>query len=199
MDVSEPGLLKLEDGARATSPVCLSCLREPPTWRSAACAEDYAFPWNDLIGDFKFRCDVGLATLLADRLAAALRQTPRGTEVDLLLPVPLSTPRLQHRGFNQAWELARRLGDLLRIPAEPHVLQRPVDTHHQAELSLQERSLNLKGAFMVNPQARPAVAGRRVALVDDVMTTGSTFREATRALLLAGAGSVDVWAVARTP
>ena len=199
MDVSEPGLLKLEDGAHATTPVCLSCLREPPTWRSAVCAEDYAFPWNDLIGDFKFRCDVGLATLLADRLAAALRQTPRGTEVDLLLPVPLSTPRLQHRGFNQAWELARRLGKLLRMPAEPHVLQRPVDTHHQAELSLQERARNLQGAFMVNPQARAAVAGRRVALVDDVMTTGSTFREATRALLQAGAGSVDVWAVARTP
>jgi len=199
MDINRPDLPDPGDGARATSPVCLSCLREPPTWRSAVCAEDYAFPWNDLIGDFKFRCDVGLATLLADRLATALRQTPGGTEVDLLLPVPLSTPRLQHRGFNQAWELARRLGDLLRIPAEPHVLQRPVDTHHQAELSLQERSLNLKGAFMVNPQARPAVAGRRVALVDDVMTTGSTFREATRALLLAGAGSVDVWAVARTP
>ena len=199
MDVNRPDLPDPGDGARATKPVCLSCLREPPAWRAAVCAEDYAFPWNDLIGDFKFRCDVGLATLLADRLAAALRQTPGGTEVDLLLPVPLSTPRLQHRGFNQAWELARRLGDLLRIPAEPHVLQRPVDTHHQAELSLQERSLNLKGAFMVNPQARPAVAGRRVALVDDVMTTGSTFREATRALLQAGAGSVDVWAVARTP
>lgn len=199
MDVSEPGLLNLEDGAHAATPVCLSCLREPPIWRSAVCAEDYAFPWNDLIGDFKFRCDVGLATLLADRLAAALRQRPGGAEVDLLLPVPLSTPRLQHRGFNQAWELARRLGDLLRIPAEPHVLQRPVDTHHQAELSLQERARNLQGAFMVNPQARAAVAGRRVALVDDVMTTGSTFREATRALLQAGAGSVDVWAVARTP
>lgn len=199
MDVSRADLSDQREGTHATGPVCLSCLREPPAWRQAVCAEDYAFPWNDLIGDFKFRSDVGLAALLAERIAAVLRHAPDGTEVDLLLPVPLSTQRLQHRGFNQAWELARRLGDLLRIPAEPQVLQRPVDTPHQAELSLQERARNLQGAFMVDPQARSAVAGRRVALVDDVMTTGSTFREATRALLQAGADSVDVWAVARTP
>ena len=199
MDISRSALPEPVDGARSTGPVCLSCLREPPMWRAAVCAEDYAFPWNDLIGDFKFRSDVGLAALLAERLATALGQTPAAAEVDLLLPIPLSTQRLQHRGFNQAWELARRLGKRLCIPAEPQVLLRPVDTLHQAELSLQERARNLQSAFMVAPQARSAVAGQRVALVDDVMTTGSTFTEATRALLQAGARSVDVWAVARTP
>ena len=199
MDNSQTALPDAVDDARATDPVCVSCLREPPAWRAAVCAEDYAFPWNNLIGDFKFRSDVGLAALLAERLAAALTRTQGGTEADLLLPIPLSTQRLQHRGFNQAWELARRLGKLLRIPAKSHVLLRPVDTQHQAALSLQEREGNLRGAFMVDPRARSAVAGRRLALVDDVMTTGSTFREATHALLQAGAASVDVWAVARTP
>ena len=163
------------------------------------CAEDYAFPWNTLIGDFKFRNDVALATLLAERLTAALSQGPGGTNVDLVLPVPLSAQRLQQRGFNQAWELARRLARRFGLQAEAHLLQRPVDTAHQVELSLQDRAHNLQGAFMVDPQARSGLVGRRVALVDDVMTTGATFRAATRALLQAGAGSVDVWAVARTP
>ena len=179
--------------------VCATCLREQPAWRSAVCAEDYAFPWNTLIGDFKFRNDVALATLLAERLTAALSQGSGGTNVDLVLPVPLSAQRLQQRGFNQAWELARRLARRFGLQAEAHLLQRPVDTAHQVELSLQDRALNLQGAFMVDPQARSGLVGRRVALVDDVMTTGATFRAATRALLQAGAGSVDVWAVARTP
>jgi predicted amidophosphoribosyltransferase len=74
-----------------------------------------------------------------------------------------------------------------------------VDTGHQLELSLLERAHNLRGAFMVAPQQRQAIVGQRLALVDDVMTTGATLREATRALLEAGAASVDAWAVARTP
>lgn len=186
------------DLASTAGTVCATCLREPPAWRAAVCAEDYAFPWNTLIGDFKFRNDVALATLLAERLTAALSQGSGGTNVDLVLPVPLSAQRLQQRGFNQAWELARRLARRFGLQAEAHLLQRPVDTAHQVELSLQDRALNLQGAFMVDPQARSGLVGRRVALVDDVMTTGATFRAATRALLQAGAGSVDVWAVART-
>ena len=163
------------------------------------CAEDYAFPWNSLIGDFKFRCDVALATLLAERLATVLAQTPSGTDVDLVLPVPLSAQRLQHRGFNQAWELAKRLARRFGLQTDAHLLQRPVDTAHQVELSLQDRARNLQGAFMVDPLARPRLVGQRVALVDDVMTTGATFRAAAGALVQAGASSVDVWAVARTP
>lgn len=185
--------------AAGAAPVCGDCLAEPPTWRRAVCAEDYAFPWNALITDYKFRADVALAGLLADRLAVALRQTREALEVDLLLPVPLSAQRLQERGFNQAWELTRRLAAAFKLTAEADLLQRPIDTAHQVDLSVQDRARNLRGAFMVAPGRRQAVKGRRVALVDDVMTTGATFREATRALRAAGAAAVDVWAVARTP
>ena len=179
--------------------VCGSCLREPPPWQRALCAEDYAFPWSGLIAEYKFRGDVALAGLLADRMSTALRQRPGALNVDLLLPVPLSTQRLQERGFNQAWELTRRVASCFKLTAEAHVLQRPIDTAHQVDLSLQDRARNLRGAFMVAPDCRQAVDGRRVALVDDVMTTGATFREATRALLEAGASAVHVWALARTP
>jgi ComF family protein len=163
------------------------------------CAHDYAFPWSDLVGDFKFQADVALATLLARQLAAALRQRPQALEVDLVLPVPLSAARLKERGFNQSWELARRLGRSFGLTCDAGLLQRPVDTAHQVDLSMEERDRNLRGAFMVTPGQRARVAGRRVAVVDDVMTTGATLREATRTLLRAGASSVDVWTVARTP
>jgi ComF family protein len=178
---------------------CGECIAQPPPWRSAVCAEDYAFPWSGLIGEFKFQGDVALAHLFVQRLACVLRQTPGALEVDRVLPVPLSAQRLQERGFNQSWELARRLGEIFGLVCSADLLMRPVDTAHQLELSLQERAHNLRGAFMVAPQRRQAIVGQRLALVDDVMTTGATFREATRALLEAGAASVDVWAVARTP
>lgn len=178
---------------------CGACSAQPPAWRRAVCAQDYAFPWSGLVGEFKFKGDVALADLLAHRLASALRAAGDAHAVDVVLPVPLSTARMRERGFNQSWELARRLGHTFGLDCSARLLERPVDTAHQVELSLLERAHNLRGAFMVVPGQKQAVAGRRVALVDDVMTTGSTFREATRALLEAGATSVDVWAVARTP
>jgi ComF family protein len=186
--------------------VCGACLRAPPPWSAAVCAEDYAFPWDGLVADFKFRARPELARplarLLADR-ALALAQTHRqafGLEPpQRLLPVPLSTRRLRERGYNQAWELARHLGRLLRLETDARTLLRPVDTAHQALLPRAERERNLRGAFMVDPKRRAAVHGVRLALVDDVMTTGATLREATLELLRAGAAEVQVWAVARTP
>lgn len=178
---------------------CAGCIGQPPAWRRAVCAQDYAFPWSGLIGDFKFRGDVALAGLLAQRLACAVTDTPGARDVEVVLPVPLSAQRLRERGFNQAWELTRRLGHRLGLATAVDLLQRPVDTAHQLDLSLQDRARNLRGAFMVTPGRQHMVAGRRLALVDDVMTTGATLREATRALMQAGAASVDVWAVARTP
>ena len=186
-------------GTEAVPSTCGACRAQPPVWRRAVCAQDYAFPWSDLVGDFKFRGDVALARLLVRPLAEALRQTPQALDVDLVLPVPLSAARLQERGFNQSWELARRLGRIFGLTCHADLLQRPVDTAHQVDLSLQERDRNLRGAFMVTPGRHHEVAGRRVAVVDDVMTTGATLREATQTLLRAGASSVDVWTVARTP
>jgi ComF family protein len=186
-------------GTEGAPSTCGACTSQLPVWKRAVCAQDYAFPWSELVGDFKFKGDVALARLLAQQLADALRQAPQALEVDLVLPVPLSAARLQERGFNQSWELARRLGRIFGLTCHADLLQRPVDTAHQVDLSLQERDRNLRGAFMVTPGRHQELAGRRVALVDDVMTTGATLREATRTLLLAGAFSVDVWTVARTP
>ncbi len=122
-----------------------------------------------------------------------------GPPAQLVLPVPLSPRRLAERGYNQAWELARRVARLRGLPAHAELLQRPVDTAHQAALGRAERQANLRQAFMVDPRRRATLAGLHVALVDDVMTTGATVREAAAVLLRAGAASVQVWVLARTP
>ena len=182
----------------AASTTCGRCLHTPPSFLRTVCAVDYQFPWNDLITTFKFHGQPELATPLAqcmtDALRASLCALPQA-----LLPVPLAAPRLAQRGYNQAWELARRLGPALRVPAWHDVLSRPVDTAHQAALSRQERQRNLRSAFLVEPRQRARLQGLHVALVDDVMTTGATVAEVAAELLRAGAGRVDVWVLARTP
>ena len=182
----------------AGMPLCGACLREPPPFEHTICAADYGFPWDRLVGSFKFNGRAELAATLARHITAAVldRALPRP---DIVVPVPLSPARLAERGYNQAWELARRVARSLGLPAHADLLLRPVDTPHQAELTRAQRLVNLRAAFMVDTRQRALLAGRRIALVDDVLTTGATAREAARTLLRAGAGAVDVWVLARTP
>ena len=119
--------------------------------------------------------------------------------IELVLPVPLSARRLRERGYNQAALLAARLAARLGLPCEARALVRPGDTAQQHGLPRERRAANVRGAFAVAPRAAGALHGRRVALVDDVMTTGATLAAATHALLDAGAAEVRVWVVARTP
>ena len=119
---------------------------------------------------------------------------------DWVVPVPLAPARLAERGYNQAWELARRLArGAGRGRPTPACCGARRTQAHQADLDRAERQRNLRGAFMTDPRRRSELQGRRVALVDDVMTTGATAREAAAALLRGGAAAVDVWVVARTP
>jgi ComF family protein len=186
--------------------VCGPCLSAAVTFDRSCCVADYAFPWDRLIASFKFHGHAELAPVLADALAGAVMRARADDAAeggrpapDLVLPVPLAPRRLAERGYNQAWELTRRVARRLRLRADAGLLLRPVETAHQAELERVQRLANLRGAFMVEPKRRAALAGRHVALVDDVMTTGATAREAARTLLRAGAASVDIWVVARTP
>jgi ComF family protein len=178
--------------------LCGGCLREPPPFERTHCVADYGFPWDRLIAACKFNGRAELAALLAERLAVALGRDG-ATRPDLIVPVPLSPARLAERGYNQAWEIARRLARSVGVPARADVLERALDTPHQADLNRAQRLLNPRGAFTVPARRRPWVAGHRVALVDDVLTTGATAREATLTLQRAGAAAVDVWVVARTP
>jgi ComF family protein len=180
------------------APACGDCLREKPPFENTVCVADYGFPWDRLIADFKFHGRAELAALLAQHLSSAVRASARPLP-HWVLPVPLSAARLAERGYNQAWELARRVATTFGLQSEATLLQRPLDTAHQALLSREERQRNLRTAFMADPRQRGQLQGHRVALVDDVMTTGATVREAAAVLLRAGAAAVDIWVLARTP
>jgi ComF family protein len=111
-----------------------------------------------------------------------------------VLPLPLARGRLAERGFNPAALLARELASSFGLALEPGALQRTRETRPQSGLDHDARVRNVRGAFA----SAPVVAGRHVALVDDVMTTGATLSAAAEALKRAGARQVDVWALART-
>lgn len=178
--------------------LCGACLAEPPPFDTCVVALDYAFPWDRLIADFKFNGRVELAAVLVRRLLQAVRRDGRPLPT-WVLPVPLAPQRLAERGYNQAWELARRAARALGCRAEAQLLLRPLPGPPQAELNLAQRLRNLRGAYLLNPASRRSLHGQHVALVDDVMTTGTTLREAAATLRRAGAARIDAWALARTP
>ncbi len=178
---------------------CGACLLNPPAFDAAVAAVDYAHPWSTLITDFKFHAALDLTEALTALLAQACRHSAEATTVDLLLPVPLSASRLKERGFNQSWEIARALSKGLSLAADPRLLLRVKDTQHQTALAPDRREANVRGAFAVEPLRRAELAGRRVAVVDDVMTTGATLAEIARVLKQAGALHVEAWVLARTP
>lgn len=150
----------------------------------------YGEPVAGLIQAFKFHADLGAGRMLA-RLAlpAFADSTPQA-----LIPVPLHTSRLRQRGYNQALELARYWGKCRAIPVLPHILIRARATQTQSSLPAFARQNNINRAFLARGTF-PA----HIALIDDVVTTGSTCGEAARIALEAGAERVDVWSLARVP
>ena len=180
----------------AGTSTCGACLTDPPPFARTLAAVDYGHPWDGLITHFKFHDALDLANALVERMLAARDDTHPPA---LLLPIPLSATRLRERGYNQAWELTRRLGTALNCPSDATLLLRVKDTPHQLALPPAQRAGNVRAAFAVEPRRRGELQGQRVTLVDDVMTTGATAAEAARTLLQAGASEVAVWVVARTP
>jgi ComF family protein len=159
----------------------------------------YDFPVDTLITRFKHQARWPLGRLVAQKLAEYLLHhfeegLPRP---DLLLPVPLAAGRLRQRGFNQADMIAERLGRVLGLPVERSWLTRTRDNPAQQTLDAATRRRNLRQSFALASTA--AVQGKHVALIDDVLTTGSTAEALSRLLKKAGASRVDVYCLARTP
>lgn len=186
--------IRLAVGTSAT--VCGGCVLRPPAFDGATAAVDYDHPFDAMIAGFKFRGQLDLGGVLAQTLASACEGQ---TRPELLLPVPLGAGRLRERGYNQAWELARRVGSRLGIAANARLLLRIRESEHQSALPLRERAANIRGAFAVEPLRAAELSGRQVALVDDVTTTGATAHEAAAVLKQAGAARVLLWTLARTP
>jgi ComF family protein len=168
--------------------ICGSCFRHPPQFDMTVAAWRYAYPVDRLVQSLKYHGRLALASLFADELATLVERA------DVVIPMPLHPSRLTERGFNQAAEIARhltkRLGTELALQGACRIRR----TLPQMDLPLDERKRNVRGAFACALD----LTGARVAVVDDVMTTGATLGELAKMLKRAGAARVENWVVART-
>ena len=179
--------------------VCGTCVTRAPPFDAALAAVDYRPPWDRLVTAFKFHGALDLAAVFADAIVGAERRraAPRPA---LVLAVPLGAARWRERGYNQAWELARRVARRIDLAADPNLLLRVRETAHQLALPLAERAANVRGVRgRAAPPRRAELRGRHVGVVDDVMRTASTASEIAGVLKQAGAATVEIWVLARTP
>ncbi|MBV8095552.1 MAG: ComF family protein [Acetobacteraceae bacterium] len=177
--------------------VCLVCRTAPPSYRRARAAWRYDHQSRRLILQLKHGDRTELARALAPHMARAGSELLR--DADVLAPVPLHRKRLFRRRYNQAALLARAVGRIAGRKVIPDALIRTRPTASLGDKSAAERTAEVTGAFMVRPRRAPAIAGRRVLLIDDVLTSGATAEACAAALLAGGARQVDVLAAARVP
>lgn len=180
----------LPAAAPADTP-CGSCQKKPPAFDSITALLRYEEPARYLLRALKFHQRHACARLLGELLAARLECLPALPE--LIVPVPLHPRRYAERGYNQSLELARPLSKHLGIPLDTQHCRRIRATLPQTELDAGQRRRNLRGAFRVQGNLRAS----HVAIVDDIVTTGSTVGELARQLKRAGIARVDVWCYAR--
>lgn len=165
-------------------------LADMPPFRSARSVAVHEGVIRDMVHRLKYNDRTDLAPWMAGWMARAGHELL--SDCDVIIPVPLHARRFWLRRFNQSAELARHLARSATKPFEPDALKRIKQTKQQVGLGLNERALNVRGAFKVPDTQEIKVLGRNVLLIDDVYTTGATVKAATRALLRGGAKNVDV-------
>jgi ComF family protein len=178
-----PGVLSME------------AIADPPAYRRARAAVRFDDVARALVHALKYGDRLDLAPMMGRWMATAGRSLT--AEADALIPVPLHWRRYWARRFNQSALLAEAIATASGVPVVLGALKRVKATPQQVGLSQSARALNVQGAFQVSPAGKAAVAGRRLILVDDVITTGATVDACARVLLRAGAADVSVLAFAR--
>ena len=173
---------------------CHQCVSNPPPFKRTYAAFNYQFPINLVIPKIKKERQRFHLTWLAAALAAQISNQPSSKHPQALIPVPISMLKKIYKGYNQTEQLAQYLGKLLKIPVDDSLVLKYRNTRPQAELNARERKQNLQQAFSVTDNIY-----QHVAIIDDVMTTGSTAIEIAKALRETGIEQVDLWILARTP
>lgn len=170
---------------------CGRCQRHPPHFDRLIAAFPYAFPVDRMLQQLKYAHQLALAAWFGKALAEAIALPD---DIDMIVPMPLHQVRLRERGFNQALEIARPLARRRCRPIDTATCIRVRDTSPQEGLTLLARRQNLRNAFACTGD----LSGRRILLIDDVVTTGASVNECARTLRLHGAEQIIVLAVART-
>lgn len=174
--------------------LCPECLVKPPYFSKTVCPFLYADATRELVSSAKFLRDLSALASMGHLLGSHLA-TFTHTRPDVVIPVPLHPTRLRARGFNQAMEIAKVITRYVPVEVDTRICKRLFATVPQSSLkNLKERRRNVRGAFTTG---RIAAGIQRVALVDDVMTTGTTLGELARSLVRAGVSSVELWVFAR--
>lgn len=171
--------------------ICGHCLTHPPRFTRTTAVFGYSFPLDRLIQALKYREQLELAHAFAARLAERI---DRNALPDFVIPMPLHPAKLCTRGFNQSQLLAAQAARRLDLTLLPHACRRVRDTPSQSALPWKERKKNVRNAFRCDVD----LSDKRAALVDDVMTTGSSMNALAEAVQKRGASEIQAWIVART-
>ncbi|HET9446230.1 MAG TPA: ComF family protein [Steroidobacteraceae bacterium] len=190
---NEPACIVCAEPLSAGPQTCGACLRDPPPFCRSLVPFRYAYPLDHVVRGLKYRSELACGRVLGELFARAV--ISRGeTLPEAIIPVPLARRRYVQRGYNQASELALAIRSITGVAVKSDVVIRQRETAEQAGLDRKARRRNVTGAFVpVKP-----LRARHVAILDDVVTTGSTVRELAAVLREAGAEQIEVWAIART-
>lgn len=176
---------------------CAQCIKQPPRYSKCLSATAYNAFSGKLLNQLKHRGKLAASLPMASSLSQTINAYygKPSAHIDTAIPVPLHIKRLRQRGFNQAAEIAKPLCRQLGIKVRYDLCIRNFDNPPQQHSGLAARHKNLRDAFY----SLPAVKGKRVAVIDDVVTTGATANAVAKSLLDAGASHCDIWCFARTP
>ena len=177
-------------GLSSSGQLCGSCMRSPPDFDATHAVFLYQYPIDKMMQRYKY----GNMLNISHTFGTLLAEKTNIESVDLIIPMPMHPTRIKQRGFNQALEIAKVLTKNRPEKLDYKSVARQTLTPPQASLALKERVKNIKGAFKVNSD----LAGKRIAIVDDVMTTGASLNELAKTLKKAGASHVECWVIART-
>jgi len=186
-------------GLSSSGQVCGSCLSAPPYFDATYAVFLYHYPMDAMIQRYKYSNALSLSHTFGQLLSEKISSVHSNENIDLIIPMPMHPTRLKQRGFNQAIEIAKIVDKALikhtNAKLDYKNVTRQTLTPPQASLPLKERVKNIKGAFKVNAN----LSGKRIAIVDDVMTTGASLNELAKTLKQAGATHVECLVIARVP
>ena len=174
--------------------VCGNCISSPPDFDATHAVFLYQFPIDAMMQRYKYGNSLNIGDSFGRFLSEKINSETHLKNIDLIMPMPMHPARIKQRGFNQALEIAKVLAKNNPEKLDYKSVIRQKLTPPQASLPLKQRVKNIKGAFRVTND----LTGKRIAIVDDVMTSGASLNELAKTLKKAGAEHVECWVIART-
>ena len=180
-----------------TQQQCISCQSSKPYFDETYCLDRYDGLLQNPLHELKYQKRITFANALGSTWNLLFKKALEDTPADYLLPVPLSLQKLAQRGFNQSWEIAKRIRCGKHIYKSPYIIQRHHDSQHQAGSSLENRLIATKGMFYIEAKNLEQLQNKTIIVFDDVMTSGATLNEIARILKDNGVSRVINWALLR--